>query len=166
MRRVAFVLALGLAAAPAPALFAQGTAPNAPTEQPGQQGARRGFRDPVAQILDHRDDLKLTDDQVGKLQAIEDSLAAQRAPLMKQFEQFRAQRGADSAGPPSDQDRAAMRQRMEQMRPLMQQYRQQVQDAVKQAQAVLTPDQQAQARQYMQNMRRNRGGQDGQGGGY
>lgn len=165
MRRVAFVLALGLAAAPAPALFAQGTAPNAPTaQQPGQPGARRGFRDPVAQILDHRDDLKLTDDQVGKLQAIEDSLAKQRAPLMQQFEQFRAQRGADGAGAPSDQDREAMRQRMEQMRPLMQQYRQQVQDAVEQAQAVLTPDQQAQVKQYMQEMRRNR--QGGQGGGY
>jgi RNA polymerase sigma-70 factor (ECF subfamily) len=101
-----------LAAAPAPSLLAQGQgAPGAAHRQHGDRQQRRGPRPPpVAALLEHRAELKLTDARVSRLQTIERDLAEKNEPLRRQLEAARP-RGAqgERRERPSEEEREAMR---------------------------------------------------------
>jgi Spy/CpxP family protein refolding chaperone len=167
------LLAGALLAVSAPALAAQQGGgygqPRGGQEQHGQRGERgqRGMRSPVQALVEHRGDLGLSDDQVGRLRQIDTDLQRRTEPLRQQLEQYRGnfQRGQDGQQP-SEQDRDAMRQRMEQARPVFEQLRKANQDAMQRALAVLTPEQRETAKSLMpqRGERGERGGR-GQGGG-
>jgi hypothetical protein len=172
------VLAAALLAVPAPALLAQqgggyGQPQGGQQEQHGQWGGQgrgergqRGMRSPVQALVEHRADLNLSDDQVGRLQQIDQDLQRRTEPLRQQLEQYRGQfqRGQDGGQQPSEQDRDAMRQRMEQARPLFEQMRKANQDAMQRALSVLTPQQRETAKSLMPQ-RGERGGRGGRGQG-
>lgn len=89
MNRV--LLAAALLAAPAPALLAQGAqAPAEAAHRQHPQRAQHGQRpSPVAALLRHRAELKLTAQQVTRLEAVERDLARKNEPIRKQMEQLR-----------------------------------------------------------------------------
>jgi hypothetical protein len=171
------VLAAALLAVPAPALLAQqggyGQPQSGQQEQHGRWGGegrgergQRGMRSPVAALVEHRADLNLSDDQVGRLQQIDQDLQRRTEPLRQQLQQYRGgfQHGQDGQQP-SDADREAMRQRMEQARPVFEQLRKANQDALQRALRVLTPQQRETAKSLVPQ-RGERGGREGrrQGG--
>lgn len=154
-RRV--LLLAALLAAPAPALVAQST-------QPGQYPAaqqRQGPRSPIVRLLEQRDTLRLTAEQVSRLEAIDRDLQQQNQPILQQLQQFRGEDGRPREEM-SDADREAMRERFEQARPLMEKMRANNQAALEKVKAVLTPEQQQLARSLMPQ-ERGEGGR-GQGG--
>ena len=122
----------------------------------GAQGPGRGFgpgprgvggggavEDPAQFLLSHTGELKLTDAQVTRLAAIARRSAERRQALRMQLDSVRPQ--AMRGQRPDSAARDRMRQRFEQMRPAMQRLRDQSQADRRDAIAVLTPDQQAQA---------------------
>ena len=157
MRRIGFVLALGLMAAPVTGLVAQTPAPR------GAQGARmeqqqRPLGDPVARILEKRTELKLTAEQVTRLESIDAKLREQNQPLMQQMQQQMQQaRGERPQGQPTEAQREEMRKRREQMRPVMEKMRANQQAAMKQVQTVLTAAQKEQVQSLMREQRGERG---------
>lgn len=193
-----YLIAAALAAAPV-AASAQATPPAAGQGERGHQGqhGERGVRgqrgpgmgSPVQRILSRREQLKLTDAQVQRLQAIDRDLQTRNAPLQQQLAALfpeRAQRGQGQAeGRPQGERRArphsaaraerrrqrpqlteAQRQQMQQRRaqaqPVMQQLRQNGEAALTQARSVLTAEQQAQVSRWAE---RRGEGRDGQRGG-
>ena len=122
----------------------------------GQRGAGPA-RDPAEFLLSHTGDFKLTDAQVTRLAAIARRSADRREAMRTQLDSMRFNfvRG----GRPDSAARAAMRQRMEQMRPQMDRMREQAHNDRRDAIAVLTPDQQAQAWERMAMI--DRGGMGG-----
>jgi hypothetical protein len=125
----------------------------------GGPGGGGAVEDPAQFLLAHTGELKLTDAQVTRLAAIARRSADRRQSLRTQMDSMRSQgmRGER----PDSAARAQMRQRMEQMRPAMQRLRDQSQMDRRDAIAVLTPDQQAQAWE-----RIARSGRMGGGGGF
>jgi hypothetical protein len=145
---------------------------------------------PIQHILQQRQQLGLTAEQVSRLETIDRDLQARVAPLHQQLqalmpEDLRA--AAHRQGPPAQGERrqrpegaqrqgghgpggdhpqltAEQRQRMEQLhqqaRPLMEQVHQHVESAMEQVHTVLTPEQQQRARQGMRH-----GGPEGHGPG-
>jgi len=114
---------------------------------PGGMGPRGGggaVEDPAQFLLAHTGEFKLTDAQVTRLAAIARRSADRRRSLRAQMDSMRPQRGPAEARPDSAA-RARMRQQFEQMRPAMQRLRAQSQADRRDAIALLTPDQQAQA---------------------
>ena len=132
----------------------------------GAQGPRRGFgpgpmpgpggmgagasprgagptRDPAEFLLGHTGEFKLTDAQVTRLAAIARRSADRRRAMRTQLDSMRS--NFARGGRPDSAARAGMRQRMEQMRPQMDRMREQSLADRRDAIAVLTPDQQAQA---------------------
>ncbi|MDB4951652.1 MAG: hypothetical protein JWM27_4301 [Gemmatimonadetes bacterium] len=170
------LLAAALLAVPAPALLAQqGGGYGYP--QGGEQGqhegqhegrgdraqgerGQRGMRSPVAALVEHRADLNLSDDQVSRLQRIDQDLQRRTEPLRQQLQQSRGQNGQNG-----DADREAMRQRMEQSRPLFDQLRKYNDDAMQQAMRVLSSQQRETAKSLMPQRGEGRGGRGGQGRG-
>lgn len=119
------IVSLALAALPAVA-FAQGGGPG------------RGARNPVAPLLERRDTLRLTADQVTRLEVWRQRWDTETAPMRSQLDSMRAQGGGGGGMP----DQAIM----ERMQPVMQQMRT-ISTALRDsAYAVLTPEQQALAR--------------------
>lgn len=144
---------------------------------------------PIQRILQQRQQLGLTAEQVSRLEAIDRDLQARVAPLHQQLQALmpedlkaaahgpsaqgeRRQRpegaqrqGGHRQGGDHPQLTAEQRQRMEQLheqaRPLMEQVHQHVQAAMEQVHTVLTPEQQQRARQGMQR----HGGPQGHGPG-
>ncbi|HEX8272912.1 MAG TPA: Spy/CpxP family protein refolding chaperone [Longimicrobiaceae bacterium] len=156
--RVLLAAAL-LAAAPAPALLAQqgAGAPHA-QHQDGRQGRGGPRPSPVAALLEHRAELKLTADQVSRLETIQRDLEQKNAPLRRQLEAARPQRPeGERQAPPTEQERQAMRARMEQLRPQMEQLRTNQRAAMEQVRSVLTDEQEQAARQYLRGPRGERG---------
>src|SRR5690349_6675245 len=140
----------------------------------GAQGPGRGFgpgprggggggavEDPAQFLLAHTGELKLTDAQVTRLAAIARRSAERRQALRTQLDSLRppGMRGQR----PDSASRERMRERFEQMRPAMQRLRDQSQADRRDAIAVLTPDQQAQA--WERIARSGRTGGPGIGGG-
>lgn len=158
------LLAAALLAAPAPALLAQqpGTPPAAEQQKQGRQGPRPS---PVAALLEHRAELKLTAQQVARLEAIQRDLEQKNEPFRRQLEAARPQRGERPDGPPSEEERAAMRARREQLRPQMEQVRANHRAAMEQVRSVLTEEQRETARQYLRGHRGERGPRGGRGEG-
>jgi len=113
---------------------------------PGMMGG--ALEDPAQFLLAHTGELNLTDAQVTRLAAIARRSAERRRSLRAQMDSLRPQLRPGGARPDSAaraQMRQQMQQRMEQMRPAMQRLRDQAQADRRDAIAVLTPDQQAQA---------------------
>jgi Spy/CpxP family protein refolding chaperone len=87
---LALALAAGLMAAATPALAQTGTTPkpSAPTD------SGRRMMDPISRMLEQREQLKLTDDQVGRLEQIR---ARYQEKYQAHLEQMRRSREARSA---------------------------------------------------------------------
>jgi Spy/CpxP family protein refolding chaperone len=183
MKIRSFALALALAGAPA-LLAAQQTPAQGRADHRGgwnQQGGRQGG------YLRYRQQLGLTDAQVSRLQSIDQRLQSQNAPLVQRMETARqqaglpdfrtrrAQRGQDGQGMQgerrgqdgraqrgerpklTDEQRTAMRRFREQVKPVQEQLQRNRQAAMRDAQAVLTPQQRQQVQQLMQEHRGARG---------
>lgn len=172
--RYMVVLSL-LAAAPA---AAQTGRPGADSARGGrwEQGGKhhRAFQG----LLAHRQELRLTDAQVVRLQEIGRGLEERNRPLRAQLraqqEQFKAQRRAQMERLTPEQRRDTLRRLRQEghrreipqaMRAPMAQMRANIRAAMEEAQGVLNPQQKERARQLMREARRNRGdrmrGQDG-----
>jgi Spy/CpxP family protein refolding chaperone len=134
-------------AATAATLDAQASAV-APMPRPGAMG-RRGsggggaVDDPAQFLLGHTGELRLTDAQVTRLAAIARRSADRRRSLRSQMDSMRPERPMGER--PDSAARARMRQRFDQVRPAMDKMREQSLGDRRDAIAVLTPDQQAQA---------------------
>jgi hypothetical protein len=153
MKRIASLALVGLALAAAP-LQAQGPGR---MEGPGGRGGPGGGPGGAQFFLAHTGELELTDQQVVRLAAI-----ARRAHQRR--ESLRENRPVPGAArqQPSAEDAQRMRQQMEQMRD-------QNQADLREALAVLTPEQQARAFQMVSRRggpggRGERGGMRGPGG--
>lgn len=150
MRKIGLVLAFGLMATPAPALLAQDGPPPAGRQE---HGPRHG---PVAALLEHRQELGLTAEQVTRLEAIHADVEARIRPLHEQLRQLHGGRAQGQA--PSDADR-------ERARPLMEQLRAHHERAMEQVHAVLTDAQEAKAKSlFPHHGPRGEGGRRGEGG--
>jgi Spy/CpxP family protein refolding chaperone len=110
---------------------------------PGPRGGGGAVENPAQFLLSHTGELKLTDAQVTRLAAIARRSAERRQSLRTQLDSLRPQ--GTRGQRPDSAARDRMRQRFEQMRPAMQRLRDQSQADRRDAIAVLTPDQQAQA---------------------
>lgn len=112
MRRIIFpVIALAIAAAPA-ALEAQ-----TPRAERGQAGMRAvGAGNPAERVLQHREALGLTAEQVRQLEQIQARFTAQNEPLIEQIRAVRPEFG-QMAGREGRLMREGMRQRAERMTP-------------------------------------------------
>ena len=86
---------------------------------------------PVLQIINQRDSLKLTEEQVTKLQMVSDSLNAKNTALADEV-----RKDVESAG--ANPDMAALNARL---RPQLEKVQANQQAALRQAQAILTADQ-------------------------
>lgn len=111
---------------------------------PGRAGMAAGPIDNTAEfLLSRTGELRLTDAQVTRLAAIARRSAERRQALRAQLDSLRPDRGPGMARDSAARDR--LRQRMEQMRPVMDRLREQSRADRRDAIAVLTPDQQADA---------------------
>ena len=146
-------------------LGAQAPGGGPPMPGPGATGGgpRGGSAvdDPAQFLLSHTGELKLTDAQVTRLAAIARRSAERRRALRAQMDSLRLQRTRGER--PDSAARARMRQQADQMRPQMERLREQSQADRRDAIAVLTPDQQAQA--WERVARSGRGGSAGFRGG-
>ena len=163
MKRVILTTVVALTASAA-ILGAQGRGRGfGPGPMPGGRGMGMGAggrgagptEDPAEFLLGHTGELKLTDAQVTRLAAIARRSADRRRTMRTQLDSMRSNftRGER----PDSAARAQMRQRFEQMRPQMDRMREQSLTDRRDAIAVLTPDQQAQAWERIARM--GRGGQ-------
>ncbi|RKH64044.1 Spy/CpxP family protein refolding chaperone [Corallococcus aberystwythensis] len=161
MKRHLFTLGL-LFAVPA---FAGST--TTPPTQDASQGARRPppfeRKSPVQVLIDHRQDLALTDAQAASLERIQTALDAKNAPVKQSLEALRPstppERGTQ--GTPSAQEQA----NHEQARGLFEQLRTNGMAAYQEAEQVLTDAQKTQARTMLESERRSHGpGHGGRGG--
>ncbi len=127
------IVSLALAALPAVAFAQSGPG--------GPGGGQRGARNPVATLLERRDTLRLTAEQITRLEAWRQRWDTETAPMRAQMDSMRAQGGGGggSGGPP---DQATM----DRVRPVMQQMRAISAALRDSAYVVLTPEQQALAR--------------------
>lgn len=167
---VAFAL---LAAAPAAAQTGRGGADTVPHGR-GEHGAHR----PAFQgLMEHRQELQLTDAQMARLQEIGRRLDERNAPLRAQLaahrQQYAARRRAQMERLTPEQRRdtlqrlrqdARRREVPEAMRAPMAQMRENIRAAMQEAQGVLTAPQKERARQLMVEKRRGRMDAGGQGG--
>ncbi|MFB1480927.1 Spy/CpxP family protein refolding chaperone [Corallococcus sp. RDP092CA] len=159
MKRQLFMLGL-LFAVPT---FAGTTTTAASTTQDARRPPPFERKSPVQVLVDHRQDLALTDTQVASLGRIQASLDAKNAPLKQSLEALRppAPPDRDTQGTPSAQDQA----NHEQARGLFEQLRANDLAAYQEAEAVLTDAQKAQARTLLESERRAHGpGRGGRGG--
>ena len=144
---VAIILA-GTAASGLQAQQQPGARTPRPMPGPGAMGRRGGgpAEDPARFLLGHTGEFRLTDAQVTRLAAIARRSAERRQALRAQMDSMRPERRPGGPGArPDSAARAQSRQRFEQMRPALDRMREQAQADRRDAIAVLTPDQQAQA---------------------
>ena len=121
----------------------------------GSAGGSSAVSDPAEFLLSQTGELKLTDAQVTRLAAIARRSAERRRALRAQMDSIRPEHTPGER--PDSATRARMRQRFDQLRPQMEQLRTQSQADRRDAIAVLTADQQAQAWERIARM--GRGGE-------
>ena len=185
-----YAIALALAGAPV-LLAAQQTPPQGRGDQHGAWQDRRGARGErqggYQALLRYRQQLGLSDAQVSRLQSIQQRLQSRNAPIVERVEaarrqaglpELRARRGQGEQGMQgqrgrgdraqrgerrqlTDQQRQAMQRFREQVKPLHEQMLRNRQEAMREAQAVLTPQQRQQVQQLIQE-HRGRRGRDGE----
>jgi len=180
-----YAIALALAGAPV-VLAAQQTTPQGRADQRGAWQDRRGGRGMQGgrqgreqALLRYRQQLGLTDAQVSRLQSIHQRLESRNQPIVQRIDaarrqaglpDFRARRGEGGQQRQramhrqrgerpqlTDQQREAVRRFREQVKPLQEQLRQNRQEAMREAQAVLTPQQRQQVQQLIREHRGQRG---------
>jgi Spy/CpxP family protein refolding chaperone len=144
-------LAVGLAL---PAVATAQAEPKAPAQQPkqhamGQHRGMGGMGGPAGMLLSYRTDLKLTDDQVQKLETIRSTYQQKNRPLMEQLRPMRgdSQSRADLRQMTPEQRQQALEQmraraQTPEVKKALQELRANRQAAAKEARAVLTADQQ------------------------
>ena len=130
---------------------------------PGGPGGGSAVSDPAEFLLSQTGELKLTDAQVTRLAGIARRSAERRRALRAQMDSIRPERTTGER--PDSATRARMRQRFDQLRPQMEQLRTQSQADRRDAIAVLTADQQAQAWERIARMGRGGGEFRGRGRG-
>ena len=140
-----FLAALALLVLPA-ALLAQGGR--------GERGGR-GFGpgpSPVEVALQHRSELNLTADQVSKLEAVASKLEESNKPLIAELQKNR---------PEGQRPQELTEQQREQMRAVMEQLRDNREDAQKQVASILTDQQKERVRSFRPERGDRRGGRAG-----
>jgi hypothetical protein len=141
-------------------LAAGSAAPLAAQRDTADAGARG--RPPLDRLLRHRAELQLTDAQVRQLQAIRERLDAQNAPLRQrltaQSQRFRTERRQQLERMSPEERRAELRRLRQQraaervpadMQPVVRQMRVNIEEAMHQAQGVLTAEQRVRAREIL-----------------
>jgi hypothetical protein len=147
MKKWTLLFALTLAAAPA-AAHAQQQGNDGRMDRPragARQGERPGGRfgaSPLQFLERHSAELKLDANQLQRVKSRDEQLQAANRPLLEKLQAARGQRGAQA-----QVDREAMRQRMQELRPTMEQMRKNSEAAWKDALSYLTKDQANQAEQ-------------------
>jgi hypothetical protein len=144
--------------------FALLTMPGALAAQAGPPGRAAGpmqmmaQRSPVDIILEHRADLKLSDDQVTKLEAIDRAVEEKNRPHVEKIRETMGNAPTRPGGMQNmtPQEREAMRARREAVRPLMEKIQANNQEGLKQAEEVLAPDQRSQARELIRQAQERR----------
>jgi hypothetical protein len=153
---VRFGLALMLAIGAAAPLAAQPGGEN-------PEAALRAAHRPFESLMRFREELRLSEQQMARLQSIRTQLEQQNAPLRErlvaQHERWRAERRAQLERMTPEQRRAELRRLRGQpagqrvpadMQPLVRQMRVNIEEAMHQAQGVLTAEQRLQARRILQ----------------
>jgi Spy/CpxP family protein refolding chaperone len=144
MRRLVIpVLALTLAGAPA-VLEAQAT----PRGDRAQFAARGSMGNPAARVLQHRQALDLTAEQVRQLEALQAQHAARVQPLHERVREARGEAGVRRI--PSAEQKAELRQRRAAMTP---EQREQLREQGKQRRGAMTPEQREHLRERLQGAR-------------
>ncbi|HYJ78243.1 MAG TPA: hypothetical protein VEW03_01470 [Longimicrobiaceae bacterium] len=169
----AYIIAFGALLAAVPAL-AQDEPAAAPPERPAAELLEEERR-PFEALYRARQELMLTDAQVGRLQDIARRLEVRNHPLRERLhadlqlyrEQQRAELERELLRLPPEQRQRALREMLEErrrrglpphVRPIAQEMRRNIGEAVHEAQRVLTPIQKHRARQLVEEQRRIRGG--------
>lgn len=122
----------------------------------GGPGGGDALGNPAEFLLSQTGELKLTDAQVTRLAAIARRSADRRRALRAQLDSIRPEMRPGER--PDSATRARMRQQFDQMRPTMERLREQSQTDRRDAIAVLTADQQAQAWERIARVGRARAG--------
>ncbi|MEN8375166.1 MAG: Spy/CpxP family protein refolding chaperone [Gemmatimonadota bacterium] len=138
-------------------LPATGSAQRGPRGMHGQRQAGT----PMERLLEHRDELGLSDEQVLEMERLRDELRAENAPYRERIEAVREELGLaldrSGSGPPSDEERAKLhdfRQRTrDDMRAMMDNSR----AGMDAARELLTDDQRESARDLMRAGARHQG---------
>ena len=110
-------------------------------------------RNPVAVLLERREQLQLTDEQVQRLEALGARVERENAP---RIEQLRAVLGDRSFRDLSDEERAAVRDRMRELEPVRDALRETNRAAMTEARGILTAEQATQLRETMRRGMRDR----------
>ncbi|MBI4538977.1 MAG: hypothetical protein HY704_05635 [Gemmatimonadetes bacterium] len=152
------MLVLFLAGLASPgSLRSQPVRPGGPGGGTGFGGGRRPAEfdpdllaaNPLRFLLEKSDELSLDGEQRTSLEQMEGALAAKNEPLLRQLSKLRP------SGPPRDpSDRDAMRARMEKMRSLVKQVRENNESAGDEALKLLSDDQQNLARRLLEERQR------------
>ncbi|MBB4639339.1 hypothetical protein [Longimicrobium terrae] len=173
--RFAFVALAAAAAVPA---AAQTPAAPPAARRPMEQRAQP--RRPLDRLLERRAEIGLTDAQVSRLQEIGRGLETRNAPLRERLsaerQRWAAERRTQLQNMPEEQRRQEMRRMRRDpqvpstMQPLVREMRENIAGAMRDANAVLTPEQRQQVRRVLREdrrggMRGRRGGRDGHGRG-
>lgn len=145
---VALLLAL-----PAPVLAQRTDAP-----APGDHAARMQHRGraPFALFLEHRAELGLTDAQVARLEEISRRLHERNEPHVQRLREAGLPTRLEdrrSLRELSVEERQQLRQRVEAMKPTLQEMRKNRRDAAREAKAVLSEEQQARVRELLKARR-------------
>lgn len=148
MMRSAPLLLMALLLAPFP-LVAQtgGTSPPAVEAKAQKRG-------PIEALLEHREALRLSGEQVARLTQIDAQMRERNRPLVEQLVRMRREiRGDTPRSALTPEQRAEQRQRLEVARPLMEQIRQNNHEAMRQVGEVLNEEQKQQVRTMLENRR-------------
>jgi hypothetical protein len=156
------VLLLPLAAAvlalASPSLQAQDGGP------PRGDRPQRFSRNPVAVLVDSAQVLGLSGDQATRVRAIAQELDARNRPALDSLERYRPRDGGGGMGGGGmgrGEMTPEMRERMQHVRPFMQQLRENNREAMDRAMALLTPEQRERAQAMLPPERMGRGGPGG-----
>jgi hypothetical protein len=117
-------------------------------------------RNLVSMLVDSAQALGLNADQVTRLQTIAQELDTQNKTPLDSLQAYRPQGGGGGMGASPAEMTPEMRERMEHMRPFLQQVRENNRQAMDRAMELLTPEQREHA-QAMMPRRRGPGGPDG-----
>jgi len=113
---------------------------------------QRAPRTPGAVILQHKDELNLTAEQVAQIEKIDAELQEKNRPLQQQMRELRGNVSGDQL---SDEQRAELRQKTA---PINEEIRKNTMAAREQILQVLSPEQQQRAKELWQPARRRQGG--------
>jgi len=157
MKRSALLLPL------AAALLALASTAQAQDGGPPRGDRPRFARNPVAVLVDSAQVLGLSGDQATQVRVIAQELDVRNHPALDSLERYRPRDGGGGMGGGMGRGEMTpeMRERMQHLRPLMQQLRENNRAALDQAMALLTPEQRERAQAMLPPERMGRGGGPG-----